>query len=517
MSAAATMTIDAGTGSCRAVLFGADGDQLGIGQREWTHRPEPGVRGSQVFDTAMNWRLVCECIRDALTRANLAPDDVAAVSATSMREGMVLWDGAGNELWACPNVDARAGEQAARLVRSGDAQRIYERAGDWVAITAPARFLWLAEHEPETLARTEAVGMLADWVIARLSGTHVTDPSIGSSSGMFDLARRDWSPDVLEICGLPAGIFPPVRDPGSVAGAVSEVAADQTGLVAGTPVVVGGADTQLGLVGIGRLDSGVTIVGGTFWQTTVVTDAPLIDPQGRLRTLCHAVPGAWMTEGIGFYSGLAMRWFRDAFGEPARRAAADGGDHYALLEQAASELPPGAGGVVALLSNVMEARRWVHAAPSFLGLDLNEPQSAVGACVRAIEEAAAYVASAHLAIIVELTGATPDEVVFTGGAAKGTLWPQIVADVLGLPLRVPAVTESTALGGAVYARLGAGLDDDIGAVLQRIVRFDRRYEPDEQSHARYGELSGTWHEIYQDVLALSDGRLLQPLWRAAGT
>jgi autoinducer 2 (AI-2) kinase len=225
-----------------------------------------------------------------------------------------------------------------------------------------------------------------------------------------------------------------------------------------------------------------------------------------------------MTEGIGFYSGLAMRWFRDAFGEPARRAAAaEGGDPYALLEQAASELPPGAGGVVALLSNVMEARRWVHAAPSFLGLDLNEPQSAVGACVRAIEEAAAYVASAHLAIIVELTGATPDEVVFTGGAAKGTLWPQIVADVLGLPLRVPAVTESTALGGAVYARLGAGLDDDIGVVLQRIVRFDRRYEPDEQSHARYGELSGTWHEIYQDVLALSDGRLLQPLWRAAGT
>jgi autoinducer 2 (AI-2) kinase len=213
-----------------------------------------------------------------------------------------------------------------------------------------------------------------------------------------------------------------------------------------------------------------------------------------------------------------MRWFRDAFGEPARReAAAGGGDPYTLLEQAACRLPPGAGGVVALLSNVMEARRWVHAAPSFLGLDLNEPERAMGACVRAIEEAAAYVARAHLAIIVELRGKSPDEVVFTGGAAKGTLWPQIVADVLGIPVRVPAVTESTALGGAVYARLGAGLDDDMGAVLDRIVRFDRRYEPDAQSHALYDNLSGAWHEIYQDVLALSDGRLLQPLWRAAGT
>ena len=111
-------------------------------------------------------------------------------------------------------------------------------------------------------------------------------------------------------------------------------AAAETGLKEGTPVVIGGADTQLGLVGIGVADPGrFTVVGGSFWQHTLVLDRPLIDPQVRLRTLCHAVPGQWMIEGIGFYSGLAMRWFRDAFCDGEKeRAAALGADAYALME-----------------------------------------------------------------------------------------------------------------------------------------------------------------------------------------
>ena len=119
-----------------------------------------------------------------------------------MREGMVLYDARGREIWACPNVDSRATEEAAELVRSGAAQEIYERAGDWVAITAPARFLWIARHQPEIFATIAHVGMLGDWILTKLSGDFVTDPSLGSSSGMFDLAARDWSDRVLELCGL---------------------------------------------------------------------------------------------------------------------------------------------------------------------------------------------------------------------------------------------------------------------------------------------------------------------------
>ena len=107
-----------------------------------------------------------------------------------MREGMVLYDGRGREIWACPNADSRAIEEAAELVDSGVAQDIYEHSGDWVSITAPARFLWIARHEPDVFGSIAHVGMLGDWILTRLSGEFVTDPSLGSSSGMFELSER---------------------------------------------------------------------------------------------------------------------------------------------------------------------------------------------------------------------------------------------------------------------------------------------------------------------------------------
>jgi autoinducer 2 (AI-2) kinase len=171
------LAIDAGTGSCRAVLFDADGGRVGLGQREYSHAEAPGVPGSQVFDTERNWKLICECVREALASEDGAAARVAAVSATSMREGVVLWDARGQEIWACPNVDSRAGDEATELIASGAAQQIYDRAGDWVSITSPARFLWIAKHEPDIFASIAHIGMLGDWILTRLSGEFVTEPS----------------------------------------------------------------------------------------------------------------------------------------------------------------------------------------------------------------------------------------------------------------------------------------------------------------------------------------------------
>ncbi len=514
-----TLAVDLGTGSCRAVVFAEDGRQVAMGQREWSHAPLPGVPGSQVFDTAHNWQLLCECVREALARSGLPATEIAAVSSTSMREGMVLYDRSGREIWACPNVDSRAAAQAVELVQSGRARRIFEHGGDWVAITSPARFLWIQEHEPEIFAAIAHLGMLSDWVLYRLTGRFVTDPSCGSSSNLFDLRTRSWSPDSLELVGLSPEVVPEVLEPGTVVGPLNARAAAETGLAEGTPVVVGGADTQLGLVGIGVVrPNRITLVGGSFWQLTVVTDQPLLDPQARVRTLCHTVPGQWMTEGIGFYCGIAMRWFRDAFCELERAEAERRGvDAYAVMEEAAARVPPGSDGVVAVFSNVMDAKRWVQASPSFLQFDVERPAASNRrACIRALEEQAAYTARGHLAIIEELTGRRYDELVFTGGAAKGSLWPQIVADVLGLPVRVPTVKESTALGAALYAGLGAGLYRDLGEVVEALVRFERTFEPQPAACATYDTAFEGWRALYPRILELSETGLLRPMWWPAG-
>ena len=520
MSQELLLALDAGTGSCRAVLFALDGSQVGMAQREWAHAELPGVPGSQVFDTENDWKLIAECVRQVLAESGVDASAIRALSTTSMREGMVLYDKSGRDLWACPNVDSRAGVEATDLVERGLAETIYRQGGDWVAITAPARLLWVQKNEPDLFEKVRHLTMLADWITHRLTGEFVTDPSIGSSSGMFDLARRSWSPEVVHICGMGMDIFPPVLAPGTIAGVVSAAAATATGLRPGTPVVVGGADTQLGLVGIGVVEPGrFTVIGGTFWQQTVGLSEAMIDPKARLRTLCHALPGQWMMEGIGFYCGLSMRWFRDAFCDLEKlEAERTGADAYALMERAAMGVPPGSNDVMAILSNRMVASRWIHASPAFVQFNVGDPaNSGRKECIRAIEEAAAYVSYAHLQVIEETTGQPIDHAVFTGGASKGTLWPRILADVLGLPVSVPRVKESTALGAAMFAGIGAGLFPDVATAAREVVSFETTFDPDPEVHRKYGELYAKWNRVYAAELELVENGLLKPLWRAAGT
>ncbi len=516
------LAIDAGTGSCRAVLFTEAGEQVGVAQREWTHHEPPGVPGGQDFDVHAGWQSIAECVAQVLHDAAVTGAQVAAVAATSMREGMVLYDRDGREIWACPNVDSRSAAEAEELIRAGDAEKIYAEGGDWVSITAPARLRWLARHRPGIIRDVGSMGMLSDWIVYRLTGVHVTEPSCGSSSGMFALADRGWSPSIAALAGLPAAVLPPVVDPGTVVGEVTAVAAEQTGLQAGTKVVAGGADTQLALLGVGAIQGEYTVIGGTFWQNTVLLPEPLIDPEVRLRTLCHVVPGEWMLEGIGFYCGMSMRWFRDAFCDAeVALARTQGVDPYMLMEELAAKVPPGARGVVAIMSNLMNARRWAHASPSFLQFDVGDPvHSGRGACVRAIEEAAAYVARGHRDIIASLTGHQFGEAVFTGGAAKGRLWPQIIADVLGVPVHVPVVTESSALGAAICAGVGAGcyssLTESLAGLAPRLRDRAATFEPGPAVVNEYTDRYAAWREIYRRMLDITEDGLLSPLWRAAG-
>ncbi|MEM2041540.1 MAG: autoinducer-2 kinase [Nitrososphaerota archaeon] len=512
------LTIDAGTGSCRAVIFDNEGNQIAIAQKEWSHPTIPEYPGSQIFDTRTNWDLIRSCIKDVLNRSGISPSAISGISATSMREGMVLYDQDGMEIWACPNVDSRADKEARYLVARGLAKKIYLKGGDWVSITAPARFLWIRKHEPKIYNKISKVTMISDWILYKLTGKFATDPSNGSSSGMFDLRRRIWSKETIKICGLRDEIFPEVHESGTILGEVTKDASLETGLREGTPVIVGGADTQLGLVGIGAIEPNRSIiVGGTFWQHTIITNRPVIDPKIRLRTLCHAVRGQWMMEGIGFYCGLTMRWFRDAFCRYEKeQAEKDGVDPYFLMEKQAADVPPGSGGVIAVFSNLMDAKRWIHASPSFIQFDITK-LTGKKECIRAIEESAAYVSLGHMKIIKELTKQKFKEVVFTGGASKGFLWPQIVSDVLGVRVRVPVVKESTSLGAAIYAGLGVGLYKDLPSTVREIVKFEKVYEPDMVVHNEYVKLYNKWLKVYDYVLKMVEEGLVAPMWRAAGT
>jgi autoinducer 2 (AI-2) kinase len=510
------VTVDVGSGSCRALVFDASGELRGLAQREWTYHAVPDAPGGFDFDPADGWRQVCDCVREALRTAQVAPDEIAAVTAASMREGFVLYDESGGEIWACPNIDARAGVEAAEMIAEGLAHRQYERGGDWTSITAPARLRWIRRHQPEVLERARRLTMLGDWVIYRLSGVFCTDPSLGSSSNLFDLAARTWSSESAAELALP-DLLPPVFEAGTVIGAVTAGAAAATGLREGTAVVVGGADTQLALLAAG-LTAGLRFatVGGTFWQTAAVTNEPVIDPHIRLRTLCHILPGTWMIEGIGFLHGLSTRWVRDGL---LRAINPDLGsdEGYEHLERLAAEVPAGSNGLIYLSSNVMEGRRWRHGPPSLIGLDILQPErTGLGAIFRAAEEEAAYVARGHYEILEEVCGAAPEGIRFVGGPARGRLWPQILADVLGIPVETPPVREATSFGAALCALVGAGVYADLREATSATSKQGPRFEPDAANHAVYDETYPRWRALNEHLLSAAEQGLVPFLWKGAG-
>ena len=514
------MAIDAGTGSVRAVLFDLEGRQAGCVQKEWEHKEDPRYPGSMDFDWAYNWDLACGCIRGVLAETGIDPNDIAAVSTTCMREGIVLYDSGGREIWACANVDARSNEEVGELIRKDPAleRELYLESGQSYALDALPRLLWIKNKMPDVYKKAAALGMFNDWLIYRMTGKLAVEPSNGSTTGIFDLQKRAWDPTIAERCGLRTDIFPPVQESGTIAGTVSEEAASQTGLSAGTPVVVGGGDAQLGCIGVGVVKSRqAAVFGGSFWQYEFNTESGKTDPDCRVRVNCHAIPGVWQYEALAFKPGLVMRWFRDGFCQMEKQLQRQTGkDPYFLMDQEAAKIPAGCYGMMCAFSDVMNFICWKHASPTFTNFDLDPEKFNRYTFYRAILENTAMVTKGHLDLVRDATGNMPDEIVFAGGASKSPVWCQILSDVLGLPVRVPVVKEATALGAAILAGFGVGIYGDVSEAAQKLVRWDKIYQPDQKGHAAYQKLYGPWREVYAAQLELCNRNLTRNMWSAPG-
>lgn len=201
------MALDAGTGSIRAVIFDLEGNQIAVGQAEWRHLAVPDVPGSMEFDLNKNWQLACECMHQALHNAGIAPEYIAAVSACSMREGIVLYNNEGTPIWACANVDARAAREVSELKELHNntfENEVYRATGQTLALSAIPRLLWLAHHRSDIYRQASTITMISDWLAYMLSGELAVDPSNAGTTGLLDLTTRDWKPALLDMAGLRA-------------------------------------------------------------------------------------------------------------------------------------------------------------------------------------------------------------------------------------------------------------------------------------------------------------------------
>lgn len=514
------MAIDAGTGSVRAVLFDTKGNQLGCAQREWFHKEDPKYPGSMDFDWNLNWELTCTCIREVLCITKISSEEIEAISTTCMREGIVLYNNDGKEIWACANVDARSSDEVSELIALNPKleSKFYNISGQTYALGALPRLLWVKNKLPEVYESATAVSMINDWLIYKLSGKLTSEPSNGCTTGIFSLSKRDWEPSIAEPFGLKTDLFPPVSECGTVVATVSEAAASLTNLHPGTKIVAGGGDAQLGCIGVGVVSNNqAAIFGGSFWQYEYNTNIPKTDSQCRVRVNCHAVPNIWQYEAIAFNPGLVMRWYRDAFcQEEIEKAKELNTDPYTLMNEKAEKIPAGCYGMMCAFSDVMNFINWKHAAPTFANFKLDPQLFNKYTFYRAIMENSAIVTRGHLELVYESTGCLPSEVIFASGASKSPLWCQIVADTLGLPVKVPVVKEATALGGAILAGYGAGIYPDIETTAINLVQIEKTYTPNMENHRIYTEMYNKFKEFYPTQLNLCDKGLTDYMWSAPG-
>ncbi|MCL4560334.1 MAG: FGGY family carbohydrate kinase [Chloroflexi bacterium] len=499
MSESYLMALDAGSGAGRCFLVSLDGKKALSAYQEWSYFTPPGLTAAaSAFDPDTFWSIFAGVTQQALAKAGIHGNQVVAISSTSQREGAVFLGKGGKEVYAGPNRDFRAAFEGMQLANTfGD--ELYRRTGHYPSgLFAPARLLWHKNNLPEVYAQITALLSINDWVLYRLSGECACEPTNAAETCLYDLVNGDWAWDVIESLGLNPQIFRRILPSGTQLGVVSHQVAEQTGLRAGTPVVVGAADTQCGLTGSGAIcPSNITAVSGTTTPVQMVTSMPIIDEQQRLWAGAHMIPGLFILESNAGGSGSVYQWFRDSFcQEEMAQAAAQGISPYELMNAQAEQAPVGAAGMQSHIGlMVMNAK--TMGMPSNILMFGMAPLAAANQCckplvLRAILESLAFAVKANAQQILEVSGLSPECMTVCGGLANSRTYLEALANTLQMPVKVPVLKEGTAVGAAICAGVGAGVYRDFAEGVQALVHTGCLIEPDSRLSRQYRNFYNRW-------------------------
>lgn len=490
------LTWDAGSGSWRCLIVDTQGRQVRISRRNGRFAREEALPSSLIFHPQEMWRTFGELTRESLT--NLPSGEVLALSTTSFRDGIVFLDDDGEVLYGGTNRDARSVAQGFEMAqRYGET--IYALAGRWpLGIDGAAHLLWMREFRPEVYTHIARVLMVSDWLVYRLCGSYSSEATSASSSLLFDITEREWSPEIAELLELSPDVFPPLYSPGQVADGLSHEAAEVLGVPEGTPVVVGLADSQAACLACGAVNDGDTVaIAGTTMPLQMTLSEPLLDARHRTWTGAHALADLWSLESSAGLAGIAYQWLWQAFGGDETEEQA-----YVSLCAEAEEEPPGSAMAVMGPWIADHGRLefpsqvgFLAPFPMMLAPPLSRPKMA-----RAILENIAFAVLGNLAQLEEISGRRTESLTICGGLTRAGLFNQIVADLCQIPVRVPAVKESSGLGAAMCAAVGAGIYKDLASAAEHMAGPVEVVEPDPTMRSRYRTLYRRWLKTYQKLM-----------------
>ncbi|MFQ5873354.1 MAG: FGGY-family carbohydrate kinase [Dehalococcoidia bacterium] len=454
MSKGYVLALDMGTSSVKCMVADLKGKPHALTRQEISYSsPEALSPMAREFSPDAIWDAICQLIQRSLKMAGLEGKDVAVVSATSQREGMVVLDAEGQEIYAGPNQDVRAFFEGMALDEA-HGEAIYSITGHLPSfLFAPAKLKWLRSHCPEEFNKAHKVLPVCGWLTFKLCGQAHGERSAMGEIGLLDLSTGECDRSLLGYIEVDQKVLPALGDAGDVVGKVTPQAATATGLKEGALVVLGGPDTQCGLLGMTVTEEGqLGILAGWSAPLQLVISSPLLDQKKRTWTGCHVVPHRWVLESSATAAGDSLEWLGGVLGagyneglgsdaDPSEETAALGQD------QAVAFLGP----------RVMNCNR--------MGLQLGGVlfpvpvvQTSIGKphLLRAALENLAFAIKGNYLQLREIAGLEVSEVWLGGGVANIIAFPQLVADTLDMPVQVPATKDVTLLGAAMCGAVGIG-------------------------------------------------------------
>ena len=471
--------VDFGGSSSKATLLGEDGRVAATATCEYpTYYPQSGWAEQNPEDS---WNAFVSNVRELLEKSGVAPEDIAAVALDAATHTAVLLDAQDRPVrnaiyWTDTRASAEADELCARCGEEITRLSFNSVSSLW---TLP-QLLWLSRHEPETLARTKKIMAVKDYIRYRLTGDFVTDDIEAMGFMLLDANRNAWSDELCALAGVTADKLPPLVRPTQPLSAIREEAARETGLRRDTLVIAGTTDTVMEVYAAGAIAPGqATVKLATAGRICAVTERAVVDP--CLVTYRHVIDGLWYPGTATTSCAASNRWYRDTFG----------GD-YAQMSAAAADVARGSDGLFfhPYLQGEITPYRDDRLRASFVGATGHHTKAHFN---RAVLEGIAY-SMKDCYRELERLGIAPREAVLIGGGAKAPLWRQIMADMLGIPLRTVSDVDSS-LGSAMLAGVAAGVFANHQDAAARCVRIQDEIAPNPEGVAYYERGFGLYRQI----------------------
>lgn len=500
--------IDIGTSGTKTVLFDESGGTAASSTYEYPmYQPNIGWAEQDPEDW---WNAACYTIKAVLSKSGIDPKDIKGIGLSGQMHGAVLLDGDDNVIrraiiWCDQRTELECG-QITDLI--GRERLIQITANPALTGFTASKILWVRNNEPDLFKKVKKILLPKDYIRLKLTGEYATEVSDASGMQLMDIAKRDWSGEVLDKLGIERSQLGRMYESQEVSGRVNHTGAERTGLREGTPVVGGGGDQAAGAVGNGIVKSG--IVSSTIGTSGVVfaySEKISIDPAGRVHTFCHAVPNTWHVMGVTQGAGLSLKWFRDNFCiEEKRVAELMGTDPYILMDKEAEKVKPGCNGVIYLPYLMGERSPHLDAAAKgvFFGLSAKHEKPDM---LRAVMEGVVYSLKDCLEIIKGM-GVEINEVRTSGGGGKSPLWRQMQADIFGANVATINSSEGPALGAALLAGVGTGIYPSVAEACDTAIKVKSTQEPVPELSKVYLKYYNIYGRLYnslkQDFRELAD-------------